>query len=47
MVPTDELNEILWYAVRGAGSRVPPFVRSSIEAKLAAQGRRLGEDDDD
>lgn len=47
VVPTDELNEILWYNERGAGAWAPPLVRGAFTARLAAQGRTDEDDDDD
>lgn len=46
VVPTDEINEILWYNERGPNAWAPPLVRGAFTARLAAQGRG-GDDDDD
>lgn len=47
VVPTDEINEILWYDARGPQAWAPPLVRGAFTARLAAEGRRVEDDDDD
>jgi DNA-binding beta-propeller fold protein YncE len=42
LAPAGELNEIIWRSVRGAGSPMPPAVRSAFIRKAAA-----ADDDDD
>ena len=41
LAPDLELNEIIWRSVRGAGSAMPPVVRSAWIRKAA-----LADDDD-
>jgi len=47
VVPTDEINEILWYDARGPNAWAPPLVRGAFTARLAAEGRKAEDDDDD